>query len=88
MCLIHEWLPGDPAGHIHTQVTVGLGVLPSKEHHSCADQDSLNFSICGRYAAGAVIGRFTVLTAAHCVLSITDPGVTATSWKFAAGFNK
>lgn len=38
--------------------------------------------------SGAMIGRYTVLTAAHCVLSVTEPGVTATSWTFTPALNK
>jgi V8-like Glu-specific endopeptidase len=34
------------------------------------------------FCSGAMIGRYTVLTAAHCVASVTQPGVTATSLAF------
>lgn len=34
------------------------------------------------FCSGAMVGRYTVLTAAHCVASVTQPGVTATSLAF------
>jgi V8-like Glu-specific endopeptidase len=40
------------------------------------------------FCSGALIGPYTVLTAAHCVLSIDQPGLTASDWAFAPAINK
>jgi V8-like Glu-specific endopeptidase len=40
------------------------------------------------FCSGALIGQHTVLTAAHCVLSVNQPGLTASDWTFAPAINK
>lgn len=40
------------------------------------------------FCSGAMIGHYAVLTAAHCVVSVTQPGVTATSLAFTPAITK
>lgn len=37
------------------------------------------------FCTGAMVGRYTVLTAAHCVMSVEKQGVTASNWVFSPG---
>lgn len=39
------------------------------------------------FCSGAMVGRYTVLTAAHCVMSVDTPGLTASTWKFSPDHN-
>lgn len=40
------------------------------------------------FCSGAMIGHYAVLTAAHCVVSLTQPGITATSLAFTPAITK